>query len=309
MKTKRLLDAWFLPYFDRAGEGDPPADPAPAADPKPSDPPADPKPADPKPQDPPPAAAFDYGKWADGLTDEGRKDYAKRFKSVEDVLDGALNLRKEMSTRIKVPGEDAKPEDVAAFRKAIGASENHEDYKAATPEGYDLGEPQQALIKVMQQRAAETGVPVKAFEDFTKTYFEAEQAVKQKVEQEVADYVKDSIAKLKKEHGDKEYDRRLAAGNTLIDKIDKTGEVRNFLNDTITWNGVSMKAGDHPAIMNVMAELGLRMGEDGVLSGTSPDEVKSIQDKINEIRKSNPMPYSLEVNRQLQDLYARLPAR
>src|SRR5262245_18771338 len=60
-----------------------------------------------------PAPAWDYGKWADGLADEGRKDYAKRFKSNEDLLDATLNMRKDLSTRIKVPGKDAAPEDVA----------------------------------------------------------------------------------------------------------------------------------------------------------------------------------------------------
>lgn len=251
------------------------------------------------------APAFDYGKWAEGLTDAGKKDYAKRFKSVDDVLDGALNLRKDIATRVKVPGKDAKPEDVAAFRKAIGAHEKAEEYKAAVPEGYEIAEPQKAMLGLMQQAAAESGVPGSAFSEFTKTYFEAEAAIMEKIEGEYKQYQADTEKRLRKEHG-KDYDRRLTAGNALIDKIDKSGETRAFLDKTIIVDGVAMKAGDHPGILNVMAELGLRMGEDGVVGGVTPDERSSIQEQIRKVRSENPVPYSQAVNQQLQQLYAKL---
>lgn len=253
----------------------------------------------------PAAPAFDYGAWADGLSDAAKKDYAKRFKSVDDVLDGALNLRKDIATRVKVPGKDAKPEDVAAFRKAIGAHEKAEEYKAAVPEGYEIAEPQKAMLGLMQQAAAESGVPGSAFSEFTKTYFEAEAAIMEKIEGEYKQYQADTEKRLRKEHG-KDYDRRLTAGNALIDKIDKTGETRAFLDKTIVVDGVAMKAGDHPGILNVMAELGLRMGEDGVVGGVTPDERSSIQEQIRKVRSENPVPYSQAVNQQLQQLYAKL---
>lgn len=251
------------------------------------------------------APAFDYGKWADGLTDESKKDYARRFKSLDEVIDGALAMRKDVSSRIKVPGENATPEEKAAFNKAIGASDNVEDYKVATPENYELGEAQTALVGLMKQKAAEAGVPVSAFENFTKTYFEAEVAIKEKIEGEVKSYREETEKALRKEHG-KDYDRRLAAGNALLDKLDKSGEVRAFLNDNIQWNGVAMKAGDHPALMSVIAELGLRMAEDGAPLIVTQDERSSIHQQINEIRKNNPVPYSQAVNRQLEELYAKL---
>lgn len=253
----------------------------------------------------PAAPAFDYGAWADSLSDAAKKDYAKRFKSVDDVLDGALNLRKDIATRVKVPGKDAKPEEVSAFRKAIGAHEKAEEYKAAIPEGYEIAEPQKALLGLMQQAAAESGVPGTAFSEFTKTYFEAETAIKEKIEAEYKQYQADTEKRLRKEHG-KDYDRRLTAGNALIDKIDKSGETRAFLDKTIVVDGVAMRAGDHPGILNVMAELGLRMGEDGVVGGVTPDERSSIQEQIRKVRSENPVPYSQAVNAQLQELYAKL---
>jgi hypothetical protein len=283
MRLRNLPGFWA--YFDRDGDGGdapPPADGAP--------PPADTPPADsaPPPQDTPPAPAFDYGKWAEGLNDAGKKDYAKRFKSVDEVLDGALNLRKEMSSRVKVPGEKAKPEEVEAFRKAIGADPDPAKYEVTPPEGVQLGDIDKAFLGAAQQIAAENGVPVSVFKAQAGEHFKLVQQIQEKVAAEVAQYEKDAVKRLKTEHGT-DYDKRLVAGNALIDKIDKTGEVRAFLDDTVTWNGVSIKVGSHPALVNVLAELGLRMGEDGVLGGNTESENTNIDKQIRDLEAKHPI--------------------
>jgi hypothetical protein len=251
------------------------------------------------------APAFDYSKWADGLTDASKKDYARRFKSLDEVLDGSLNLRKEMSSRVKVPGKDAKPEEVAAFRKAIGADPDPAKYDVAPPEGVELGDVDKAFLGAAQQIAAENGVPVEVFKAQAAEHFKLISEIQTKIDAEVKQFQKDTEKRLKSEHG-KDYDRRLTAGNALIDKLDKTGELRGFLNDNITWNGVNMRAGDHPAILGMVAELGLRMGEDGVLMGNTPDDNKAIDTQIRELEAKHPLGMrSREVDQQIQALYKK----
>lgn len=278
----RHLIPGFWAYFDgedEGGGGGAPAVPA-----------AAPKAGDPAPTPPAPAAApaFDWGKWADGIQDENKRTYAKSFQSPEAVLDGALNLRKEISTRIKVPGKDAKPEDIAAFRNAIGAKEKAEDYKAALPENYELGEVQTALLGAMQKAAAETGVPATSFEGFTKTYFEFEKQVQAQVAQEVADYQRDSTAALKKDFG-ADFEKFVGVAENFVNQKLNVPEFTELLNDTVQWNGVSMQLRSHPAVIKMLARIGMSTAEDGVIGFRTEGETASLQKSINELEAKYPL--------------------
>jgi hypothetical protein len=253
-------------------------------------------------------SAAHYQSYLATLTDAERKDHAARFKSVDDILDGNLKQRKELSSRIKVPDEKSTPEEIAAFRKAIKASDKAEDYKAATPEGYELGEPQQALLGQMQKAAAEQGLPVAAFENFTKTYFEMEQAVQAKVAEEVDTYRRENELALKKEFG-KDYERFTKAAKLFVDTKLQVPEFTSLLEDKIQWNGVSMQLGSHPAVVKMLAQIGMRAGEDGLIGHTSPDERASLQAQIRDLRAKHPFgtpAYTADVDRKISELTRQL---
>jgi hypothetical protein len=257
-------------------------------------------------------ASFDsaahYQSYLSTLTDAERKDHAARFKSVDDILDGNIRQRKELSSRVKVPDEKSTPEEVTAFRKAIKAGEKPDDYKAAMPEGYELGEVQTALLGAMQKAAFDTGVPTASFESFTKTYFEMEKAVKEKVSEEVEQYRRDNELALKKEFG-KDYERLTKAAKLFVDTKLQVPEFTSLLEDKIQWNGVSMQLGSHPAVVKMLAQIGLRAGEDGIIGHTSPDERTSIQNKITDLRRKHPIgtsEYTPAVDRQIRELTEQL---
>jgi hypothetical protein len=251
-------------------------------------------------------AASDYGAWVEGLSDADKKAYAKNFKGFDGILDGALNLRKEISTRVKVPGKDASPEDVAAFRKAIGAAEKPEDYKAATPEGYEMGEVQTALLGAMQKAAHESGVPAASFESFTKTYFEMEKAVQEKVEAEVDQYRRDNEVAMKKEFG-ADYEKLMAGAKLFVDQRLNVPEFTALLEDKITWNGVSMQLGSHPAVVKMLTQIGQRTAEDGVIGYNSPAEKEGLRAQITKLENEHPIGQRTKAqDAQIQALYAKL---
>lgn len=255
----------------------------------------------------PAAPAFDYQAWAEGLTDAQKKDYAKRFKSLDDVLDGSLNLRKDIAGRIKVPGEKATDEEKAAFRKAIGAKDKAEEYKAALPEGYEMGEVQTALLGAMQQAAASEGVPAGAFEQFTKTYFEFEKAVAEKVAEEVDQYRRDTELALKQEYG-KDYEKYTRAAKSFIDKLG-IPEFTNFLEDSIEWKGVKMQLGSHPAVVKMLTQIGLRTAEDGLIGHTTETERTGLMEELKRLRSEHPFgtaKYTPEVDRKIRELNEKL---
>jgi hypothetical protein len=251
-------------------------------------------------------AGFDWNTWREGLTDESKKAYAKGFKDPDALLDGALNLRREISTRIKVPGKDAKPEEVAAFRAAIGAKEKAEEYKVATPENYELGEVQTALASSMQQAAAEAGVPAAAFESFTKKYFEFEQQVQAKVAGEVDAFLRESEAQLKKEFGTN-FDQKAQAAKRFVDQTLQVPEFNSLLEETVTWNGKAIQLGSHPAVIKMLASIGERTAEDGVIGFQTEAEAKSLRDKIRELEEKHPVAQrTREQDAQIQALYQKL---
>ncbi len=251
-------------------------------------------------------AGFDYAAWADGLTDAQKKDYAKRFKSNEDLLDATLNLRKDLSTRIKVPGKDATDEDKAAFAKAIGADPDPANYKPATPDGYELGEVQTALLGQMQKVAAATNVPTTTFAEFTKAYFEAEQAVQAKCQQEVADFQKASTAEIKKEYG-ANFETYLRTAETFVDQKLQVPEFTQLLQDDIQWKGATIKLRDHPAMIRMLSKIGLRTAEDGVIGHHTAEEKTSLRSKITEMEQKYPIGQRTKAqDAEIREMYGRL---
>lgn len=83
------------------------------------------------------------GSFADGWTAKAfGPDYkgplasAKNFGDVNKMLtDSMTAARAKTEGMVRVPGADARPEDIAAFHKALGVPEKPEDYTYALPEG------------------------------------------------------------------------------------------------------------------------------------------------------------------------------
>jgi hypothetical protein len=75
--------------------------------------------------------------WSANLPDD-LKDYKgfERYPTTADFLRGHRELQKAWDGRqqVKPPGEGAKPEEVAAWRKLMGAPEKPEDYGLKAPE-------------------------------------------------------------------------------------------------------------------------------------------------------------------------------
>jgi hypothetical protein len=71
-----------------------------------------------------------------------------------------------------VPGEGAKPEELAAFNKAIGVPEKAEDYKIVLPEGVKEDELDMDLIGPLREQALNAGIPAKGFEALVKGVIE-----------------------------------------------------------------------------------------------------------------------------------------
>jgi hypothetical protein len=82
---------------------------------------------------------------------------AKGFKTVDDLAKSYREAEHAIRNggKFNVPGDDAKPEEVAAYHKAIGVPEKAEDYTITLPEGVKEDELDLEVLGSQGRRAQE----------------------------------------------------------------------------------------------------------------------------------------------------------
>jgi hypothetical protein len=259
------------------------------------------------------AAAFS-GQWKDyvsTLSDESHKDLASRFTSPQDLIDVAVKQRKEMSTRIKLPGKDATPEDIATFHKQIGVPSKPEEYEVKVPEGYELPETTAAILDQFKAKALERGVRKSEFGALAETYLEMEKASVEAELAEIAEGQKAGKAEIAKIYG-KDADMHMNAARDLLHKLEIPG-MEDFLGTTVLWGSQKVPLGDHPVWAQTLAKLGLRGGEaqpGGLNLVVTRDDKVRAKERIKEIYAQHPAGSdsykSPAVQRELQSLFEKI---
>jgi hypothetical protein len=150
-------------------------------------------------------------KLAEHLSAGDKKIYAKELRRLERITDpaGIYGMYREAESRltsgglIKVPGKDAKPEEVAEYHKALGVPEKPEDYlKAMTLEnGAVIGEADKPLLDGVLAAMHKSGAPPAAVNAMVNWYY-AEQE-KQAADLDEADdaFRREAEQALKEEFG------------------------------------------------------------------------------------------------------------
>lgn len=158
------------------------------------------------------------------------------------------------SGRVKVPGDDAKPEDIAAFHRAIGVPEKADGYEFKAPDGPD-GQPlplNTPLLTRLAEKAAVSGLPKAGFEavvqDFIAIQLDEASAADTKQKQEAAAVVKSWGG---------EADAKIASVDAAAKALGLTSQDMVALRGSIGAN----KA------LNMLATIGAGMGEDNFVDG------------------------------------------
>jgi hypothetical protein len=202
-------------------------------------------------------AAPDWYEKLSGATSEGEtasnRDWVQSL-GVKD-LDGLVKVARDNQRaardgdRIKVPGEGAKPEEIAEFRKSIGVPEDGKGYEIKGPEGVKLNQP---LIDRLADAAAKSGVPKGAFEATVGEYIKAQldEATAENTRQDglAADWVKAQGAKK---------DEQLA-------HVDTAARALGFTRGDMQAMRSSFGA---DRALTILAKLGSGMAEDTMLTG------------------------------------------
>lgn len=217
--------------------------------------------------------------WRTGLDGEA-KEFATRFSSIKDMAQAGVELRKANGSMVRVPGKDAKAEDVAKFRKAIGVPESADGYKPDI--GRDLTDADKAAFTPIAKAALESGVPAEAFTKFSKAVAEMAKAQEAEANRVALAKREEAAASLKKDWG-ADYDANFELAKRALRTF--AGNDADALLET-TVNG--QKLGDNPILIKAFGAVGRRMGEGEFIGAVGESERSTAQARIEQLMRENP---------------------
>lgn len=218
--------------------------------------------------------------WRAALPEALREDPAlASFKDVAALAKSYREAVKMIGGSIRIPGPNATPEEVAAFRAKLGVPESPEGYRMdAPPEVAPLLDGE--VLDRFKQAAHRLGVPATAVEGLWRWYLGELRAQ----QRGVAQMTKQVAAQLREEWGDALFERNVAlaqrtvrefGGEELIEFLDATG------------------LGNHPGLVKLFARVGHLLAEDGHVPGDVEGIVtpEAARQRIAEIMSNPEHPY------------------
>jgi len=162
--------------------------------------------------------------WHDSLPEELKNDKSlTKFKDVPSLAKSYLEAQKTTSKALNakgviIPGENATPEEISEYRKALGVP--------ATADGYELESPtlpegmvvDEAKAKKLAEIAHSKGISKEAFQELAKAYNAEQIAAFEAQKQEQAQKIIDATAEMKKEWG-RNFEKNLAQSEAAIVSI------------------------------------------------------------------------------------------
>ena len=235
----------------------------------------------------------DASSWRESITDADELKNSQRFESPADINRAHMDLRRRNSAMIPVIDDKSSEEDVAKFRKKIGASTEAADYTGTVDwkvlgKDYKPSEADEAYAEAMAGSAISAGVPVSAFKSFAEAHIkilaEANAAGAAEV-QKVAD---EQDAALHVEWGsDYEVNKGVATAARQLVAAEigvKEEDIQDILNAEL--KHASIQLGNTVVAMKLFSWLGHRLSEDGAIGGAdAQSRVKSIDEQIGAIEE------------------------
>lgn len=212
----------------------------------------------------------------------------KIFENVKDVktlLNNYANAQRTISKgeaafaektagMVKVPTDKSTPEEVAAFRKALGVPDKPEAYELAIPDVTDADKAVYGSIAdTVKKTALKTGVPPQMVAPVWNEVVNALAASNKQMEEAGAALMKADEEALKVEWGPK-YNENNATVDKVLGKL-QTGPKFKEIMDTF---GLT----NHPSIKKALLEMAPLILEGKTITGdtTNPAQAPSIKDQL-----------------------------
>ena len=246
---------------------------------------------DPAPPVETPPQEFDFAKmigaegalaenWREGLPESIRNEKClDSIKTIGTLAQSYVHAQKAIgANKVAIPGENATPEELNEFYKALGRPDKLEDYSTEgveLPEGVVLDEDQ---VKEFRKFAFEHGIPQKTFAQALA--FDAKR-VQQQIAAEAAAQKAEhdaTLTKLRTEFG--------GSFETVVAQCNKAMETFG-LTEVLREKGLL----NNYTIIKALAGIGERIGESRLKGGEGTPAAGDPQSRLDEIRNNPDDPY------------------
>jgi hypothetical protein len=222
--------------------------------------------------------------WREALPDD-IKTWAEKFDSPTTALKSYRELEKKMGRSVAIPGKDATPEEVQAFRKKLGVPDAPTDYKLNLPDHVPQEVRDDPMSDPLLKRFVETShangkTPAQVQADLA-VFYEAMSEMSSQAEREAEQRTNAGLDELRRDWGS-DFDANATYAKRTLNQFDDDGGFKGFLN-TEAVGGV--KLGDHPAFIRFFAKIGRAMTEDSVQLEPTADERQSANDEAAKLRE------------------------
>lgn len=247
--------------------------------------------------------------WRDDLAGED-KDFRKRLERFTAPNDFAKSYR-ALETKLS-SGEykralpaDAKPEEIATWRKENGVPDKADEYvaKLALPNGVVLGEEDKPVVSAFAEMAQGKNWTPAQYNDAVSWYYETQNKLAGKRQEQDQNFMAQTEDKLRTDWGN-DYRRNLNIVGSIRDSMPEG--LRDRFMAGRTADGKIF--GNDPDVLAWLVSLGRELHPAATLLpvGTS-DPVKGVADRISEIRKFNrDNPDAYNADKAMQKEYLEL---
>lgn len=236
--------------------------------------------------------------WYDGLPDELLTEKVKTFKSVADLAKAHQNLSGLLGKKgVALPGEDATPEEIAAYRQAAGIPEASDGYTFQA-EGIELDpEAMGAFSEVAHQAGLSQAQYESVMGHYAQTMRAAQEelvAQEKQVAQELANERTATVERLQAEWGD-----------TYKQELEKVRQVaqRTGLGALLQETGLGNTYEAVMAMHKIASYLPTEDHVDGATRTSMNEELASLNAKLAEMPRTAPGREQLMARRD--ELYQR----
>jgi hypothetical protein len=226
-----------------------------------------------------PAAAGPWWKPYETTIPAGAKTWLENRKPADPgaLATEAFEMRQKLSGMVKVPGANATPDEVAAWRKTLGVPESVEGYSLPeVPEGA------KGIVGKIAAVAHEMNVPAPALQKVVETYMAEEKAAS---EQAVADLLAvqaSSTENLKRAWG-VDYEKKLASAKEAVRRLGGEGLVPWMEVVVAGPEGKQVRIGDIPELLVAFDRANAASAEGGMKVLFSEQQVQDKQDELAEV--------------------------
>lgn len=218
----------------------------------------------------------------DLIADEGiRQDPAiKDYNDLGSLVKSHIELGKSLGTSVRIPGEDAKPEEVGAFHQKLGRPEAADKYEYAGPENLsEKFQTDETMIGEFRKLAFDNGLTSKQFSAVTGFY----NGILTKSAEGFPSA--DSTEKLLQGEWKENYEGNMAAARKAVAHFSQGNDFADWLDES--------GFGNLPQMARMLSNVGKTLGESQVPAGIPQGEVAAneAKEKIAAVMNDKTHPY------------------